>query len=153
MMALSGIDDLLIGVDEAVRMPLINPYTGSPCINAETEEAGWIDVLSETSDAGAGYMRGRNDRVLARGSRTAKDAELQFENVEKAALLVTGWSLVAPNGAAIGLVFSRANPRELFANPKARWIRDQVLEFTANLGNYRPTTSPDSSPAPNTTSG
>jgi hypothetical protein len=152
-MALAGIDDLLIGIDETVRMTLINPFTGSPCVNRETDEPGWIDVLSDTSDAGAAYMRQRNDRVMGRGGRVAKDDELQFEHVEKAALLVTGWSLVAPNGSAINLVWSRANARELFSNRKARWMRDQVLEFTANLGNYRPTTSPDSSPAPNTPSG
>jgi hypothetical protein len=152
-MALAGIDDLLIGIDETVRMTLINPFNGSPCINRDTEENGWIDVMSDTSDAGAAYMRARNNRVLARGGRAATDEELQFENVEKAAALVTGWSLVAPNGSPINLAWSRATARELFGNRKARWMRDQVLEFSANLGNYRPTTSPDSSPTPNTTSG
>ena len=91
-MALAGIDELLIGIDETVRMTLINPFNGSPCINRDTEENGWIDVMSDTSDAGAAYTRARNNRVLARGGRAATDEELQFENVEKAAALVTGWT-------------------------------------------------------------
>jgi hypothetical protein len=152
-MALAGIDDLLIGIDAPVRMPLVNPFTMAPCVNRETEEAGWIEVMSETSDAGAAYQRARNDRVMARGARAAKDDELQFEFVEKAAALVTGWSLVAPNGSEIALVWTRANARELFSNRKARWMRDQVLEFAANLGNYQVTSSPVSSPELNTTSG
>jgi hypothetical protein len=148
-----GLDGLMVEADKPARMLIVNPYTRETIRHQETEAPAWIEVFSDSSAAGAQFLREATDRILQRKGRTARAEDIEDDLTAKAARLTTAWSLLSLNGEPINLPFSRAAARELFAKPGARWLRDQVLEFAADLGNYRQTTSPASSHMPNTNSG
>jgi len=70
-----------------------------------------------------------------RGQRLrAEDIESDF--TEKLARLTKGWLLVTLEGVPLEVEFSLAAARELYAMPELSWLRDQVAEFAAELGNY-----------------
>ena len=53
------------------------------------------------------------------------------------AALTKGWSLVTLDGAPIDVPCTPENARELYGTPDLAFIRRQVDEFVADLGNYR----------------
>ena len=132
---------LALAVEAASRLILIHPVTRQPLRNADTSEEAWIDLLSSSSGVGRAHDRAVSDRVIRmRGQRyTAEQAEADL--VEKLAKLTQGWELVALDGAPLGVEFSAANARELYALPELAWLREQVVEFINDLGNFRPPAS------------
>ena len=132
---------LALAVEAPSRLALVHPVTRQPLRNAETGEAAWIDLLSSSSGPGRAHDRGVSDRVIRmRGQRyTSEQAEADL--VEKLSKLTQGWDLVALDGAPLGVEFSAANARELYALPELAWLREQVVEFINDLGNFQPPAS------------
>lgn len=143
---------LAVSTDKAGRMTIKDPYSRRPLVNAETEEPAWIDVLSDVSKVGAAFAREMTDKALGRRGRVTKAEELEDDLSQKAARLCVGWSLLTLAGEPIALPFTAGNARELFQMSEMAWLRDQVLEYAGDLGNFRATPSKPSSPTPDTSS-
>jgi hypothetical protein len=138
---LSGLDGLKIRADTPARMEVINPFTKMPLIRLDSDEqdSAWVDVLSDTSSVGSVVLREQTDKIFQRRGRVIRADDVEKDLVEKAARLTVGWSLLTLAGEPIELAFTRANAREIFAIPELKWLRDQVLEFSADLGNFQKT--------------
>jgi hypothetical protein len=133
-------------------MTIINPFNSHPVRHAETGEDAYIDVLSEAGKIGNQWQREMTDKALQRRGRAGKAEVLEDDLTDKAARLTVGWSLMTLAGEPIALPFSRPNARELYEMPEMSWLREQVLGFAGDLGNWRPTSSSNSSPSPTTSS-
>ncbi|MGE4043587.1 MAG: hypothetical protein AB7F35_01945 [Acetobacteraceae bacterium] len=132
---------LALGVDSVARMTIIHPVTRQPLRNAETGEEAWIDLLSAGSSIGRAHDRAVTDRQLRlRGQRyTAEQAEADL--IEKLAKLTKAWSLVTLKGEPLAVDCTPAAARELYALSELAWLREQVVEFITDLGNFRPAAS------------
>lgn len=143
---------LMVAVDPPSRMTVINPYSRMPLRSHDSEAVAYVDVLSETSQVGRAYQRDHTDQIMQRRNRVAKAEDLEQWFADKAARLTAGWLLMTLDGQPLPIAFSTSNARDVYAMPEMVWLRDQVLEHAADLGNWRQTNSTDSSPTPNTTS-
>jgi hypothetical protein len=125
-----------MAVDAPARVTLLHPVTRQPLRNAETGDPAWIDVISSASQIGRAHDRAVTDKqIKMRGARLrAEDIEADF--TEKLAKLTRGWSLVTLTGEPMDVEYTPANARELYALPELAWLRDQVGEFVADLGNF-----------------
>jgi len=134
---LDKIAGLALQVDATSRMTIINPITRQPLRSEDGEEA-WVDLLASSSKIGQTHDRGVMDRQLrTRGARyTAEQAEA--DTVEKLAKLTKGWRLVTLDGAVLDVPFTAGNARDLYTMPALAWLTQQVAEYVADLGNYRP---------------
>jgi hypothetical protein len=153
MKIIAGLSGLAVKSDVPARMTVMNPYTRMPVLHAETNEPAWVDVLSESSKAGTRWLREATDKALARRGRTAKADDLDADLCAKAARLTTGWFLLNFSGEPIDVDYSPAMARDLFAMPEMTWLREQVLEFAGDLGNYRTPPSTASLSTEDTSSG
>lgn len=143
---------LAVNAEKPARMTIINPFNSHPVRHVETGEEAYVDVLSETGKIGAQWQREMTDKALQRRGRAGKADVLEDDLTDKATRLTVGWSLMTLDGTPINLPFSRANARELYEMPEMSWLREQVLGFAGDLGNWRPTSSSNSSPLPTTSS-
>jgi hypothetical protein len=129
------------GVDEPTRMIIRHPVTRQPIRNAETGEEAWIDLLAAKGAVGRAYDRAMTDKFLKlRGQRYTAD-ESDSDVTEKLAKLTKAWSLVLPDGTPVEMECTTANAREFYSFPEAWWLREQVAEFVAELGNFLPASS------------
>lgn len=126
-----------VPVDDVSRLTLLDPYTGQAIRNPETKETAWIDLLPATSRIGKAHDRQMLDKNIKRGVRRMTAEELEADEIEKLAKLTKGWSLLLPDGTPLPVEFSTDNARELYSEPAAIWIVDQVRQWVADLGNFR----------------
>lgn len=132
---MSKFSGLGVSVEAPVRMDIYNPVTRQPLRNAETGETAYIDVLSSASKEGRAHERAVTDQIIRLGNRARLTADqIEANATEKAAKLTRGWSLVTLYGQPIDVPYSEMEARELYtAQP---WVRDQVLSFADDLGNF-----------------
>ena len=119
-----------------------------PLRDAEGKEA-FIAHYSADSEQARKYQRAVQRRRLAmRGRGKLTPEELEAEAVEFLSVLSTDWYLLALDGSPIDVPFSQENARDLYANPGAAWIREQLDESASDRGNFARASSTISSSAP-----
>jgi hypothetical protein len=125
-----------MAVDAPSRLYLLHPVTRRPLVNAETDEPAWIDLVSSVGQIGRAHERAVTDKqIKMRGRRmTAEDMETDY--TDKLAKLTRGWHLVTLTGEPLDVEYSPAAARELYSLPELAWLREQVGEFVADLGNF-----------------
>jgi len=128
-------------VDATRRLVLQHPVTGQPLRHAETKEEAWIDLLPMDSEAARKHERAALNRRIARRANKVKAEELEAETTELLAKLTRGWSLVTLSGKPLSVPFSEANAVELYSEPELSWVKRQVNEFVADVGNWTPANS------------
>ena len=136
---LLGLEGLKVHADKPARLTVVNPYTRAPLTVTDTDIVCWVDVLSDSSAVGAALVREQTDKIFQRRGRPIKPEDFEKDQVEKAARLTVNWGLVSLSGDAIDLPYTRSTARDVYAMPELRWLRDQVLDFSAELGNFQET--------------
>jgi hypothetical protein len=132
-----------LAVEAPARMTILHPATGQPLRNAQTGEPAWIDLLSADSPAARAHQREAQNRRLKARARSVTAEMLEADGTDLLAALTKGWQLVTLDGAPIVEPCTPENARELYAAPELAFIRRQVDEFVADLGNFpAKTTSP-----------
>ena len=131
---------LALAVDAPARMTILHPVTRQPLRDSAGEEA-WIDLLSADSAAARAHDRATIDAQIRAAGRRRSSEQMDAELTEKLAKLTTGWRLLTLDGDALDVPFSIADARTLYALPELMWLRGQVAEFVADLGNFRPAAS------------
>jgi N-acetyl-gamma-glutamylphosphate reductase len=125
-----------MAVDATSRIFLLHPVTRQPLIKEGTEEQAWIDVVSSVSQIGRAHDRSVTDKQIKMRGRRMQAEDIEADYTEKLAKLTRGWSLVTLAGEALDVEFTPGNARELYSLPELAWLRDQVSEFVADLGNF-----------------
>jgi hypothetical protein len=143
---------MMVNAETPGRMTIINPFNGHPVRDAETGDEAYVDVLSDVGKIGSQWSREMTDKALQRKGRAAKAEILEEDLSDKAARLTVGWKLMTLAGVPIDAPFSRGNAREVYEMTEMSWLREQVLGFAGDLGNWRPTSSSNSSITPTTNS-
>lgn len=128
-------------VDSPRRLFLQHPVTGQSLRNAETGEEAWIDVLSSDSEVAHKHNRANINSRIKRKAQKISAEELETEGVELLAKLTRGWALVDLAGKPISVPFSEQNARALYSTPSLAWIKRQVDQFSADVGNWIPGSS------------
>lgn len=126
---------LAVKADAPSRMIIMHPATGEPLLGADGEPA-WIDLHSTDSPAAQKHQRAAQNRRLQSRARKITAEELESEGVDLLATLTAGWRLLGLDGAVLDIPCTRANAAELYAEPAAAWIREQVNMFAADRGNF-----------------
>ena len=126
---------LAVQADAPSRMPILHPATGEPVLCAAGEPA-WIDLHSTDSPAALRHQRAAQNRRLQSRARKITAEELEAEGIDLLAVLTAAWRLVGLDGAVLDIPCTRANAAELYAEPAAAWIREQVNTFAADRGNF-----------------
>lgn len=132
---------LAVAVDRPARMTILHPATGQPlCVLDEagkpTDDVAWIDVLSADSAAAREYERAAQNKRLQSRARRITAEQLEADGVGLLAALTVGWRLVGLQGQPIDVPCTRENAAELYASPELGFIKRQVNDFAADLGNY-----------------
>ena len=134
---MSIFDGLKLAVDTPARLILTHPITGQPLRDAEGADA-WIDVLAISSTVGRAHDRIITDRRMKQGQARVTAEQLELDMTEKLAKLTRGWYLIALDGAPLNVPFNETTARECYGQPELLWLREQVFQFAADLGNFRP---------------
>jgi len=133
---MSKFSGLELEVETPFRLVLVHPVTRQPMRNGEGEPA-YIDHYSSDSEIARKHQRAIQRRRLAmRGRMKITPEEIEAEAVDVLAALTVGWHLIDLRGNVIDLPFSQDNARELYANPAASWLREQIDESTADRANF-----------------
>ena len=130
-----------VAVDAPARMTILHPTTGQPLRNAATGDAAWIDLLSADSAAARAHQREAQNRRLRARARSITAETLEADGTELLASLTKGWALVTLDGRPLDVPCTPENARELYSAPDLGFIRRQVDEFVADLGNFPVKTS------------
>lgn len=137
-----------VAVDAPARMTIVHPVTGQPLrllgLDGEpTGEAAWIDLISADSAAARQHQREAQNRRLRARARSITAETIEADGTDLLAVLTRGWALATLDGTPIDVPCTPENARELYATPELAWLRRQVDEFVADLGNFpAKTTSP-----------
>jgi hypothetical protein len=132
-----------VATDRAARMTILHPVTGQPIRRTDNGEVAWIDILSADSKAARDHEREMQNRRLRSRARRITAEELEAEGIELLVALTQGWSLATLDGDPMEVPCTAENARELFSTPDLSFIRRQVNDFAADLGNFPArTTSP-----------
>jgi hypothetical protein len=134
---MSKFSGLGIGVETPSRMTILHPVSRQPLRDAESGEEAWIDLLSMNSKVGRDHDRAVTDKQLKMRNRRLSAEEFEADLTEKLAKLTRGWNLLTLDGTPIEVPFSLAVSRELYSEPEMSWLRDQVNDFTSDLGNFQ----------------
>jgi hypothetical protein len=126
---------LAVKADAPSRMTVLHPATGEPLTDADGNPA-WIDVHSTDSPVAQRHQRAAQNRRLQSRARKITAEELEAEGVDLLAVLTADWRLLALDGTPLDIPCNRANAAELYAEPAAAWIREQVNVFAADRGNF-----------------
>lgn len=153
-MKANDFDSLAIPVDEIEQFDLRHPATGEPILDEKGKPA-WVAVRSAESTVGQEVRRAILDRRLKSGMKRGgmskiSATQLERESIELLAALISSWYLVGFDGKAIDIECNEANKRKLLNRNDLKWIRDQVDEFTGDLGSFLPNDSENSSNLPKT---
>lgn len=133
---MSKFSGLGLAVEVPSRMTILHPVTRQPLRNALGEET-YIDLLSASSSVARAHDRVTTDARIKMGNRRISAEEIEASINERLALLTRDWSLATLDGDPIDVPYSAANARELYALPELSWLRDQALEFSGDVGNFR----------------
>lgn len=126
---------LAVQADAPARMTILHPVTGEPLVDADGSPA-WIDVHSADSAAAQKHHRAVQNRRLQSRARKITAEELEAEGIDLLAALTAGWRLLGLDGTPLDIPCNRQNAAELYAEPSAAWIREQVNAFAADRGNF-----------------
>jgi hypothetical protein len=133
---MSLFNGLELEVEQPFRLFLLHPITRQPMRDAEGNQA-YIDHYSSDSEIARKHQRTVQRRRLAMRNRLKiTPEELEAEATEVLAALTVGWYLVDLKGKKIDLPFSQDKARELYANPGASWLREQLDESSADRANF-----------------
>lgn len=140
---MSKFDALALAVDRPSRMIILHPATRQPLRNGTGEE-GWIDLLSDDSQAAQAYDDRLSDnrlqnRQLIGSLPTA--GELRQAAIGRLAALTTGWHLVGLDSSTIDIPFNPANAIELYGHHELAWLREQVAAHIGRRANFTPRSS------------
>jgi hypothetical protein len=149
------ITGLSIAVDKTARMFILHPFTNEPLFvkNADgtAGEQAYIDIYSKDSQRARTYNRNATQKKLdMRGRATISALSLENENYGLLAELSTGWLLVdIETGEKIDVPFTTLNAREIYSNPEATWLFEQVDAFAGARGNFSKPSATNSPPLQN----
>jgi hypothetical protein len=132
---------LALAVDQPARMTIYHPITRQPLRDHDGKEC-YVDLLSADSAAGRAHDRTTIDTQTRMGGRRMTMEQVDAALTEKLAKLTQGWKLASLDGDPIEVDCTPTVARELYAMPELSWLRAAVLEFVADLGNFRPAASP-----------
>jgi hypothetical protein len=140
---MSKFSGLAVPTDHPARMTILHPVTGQPIRRTDSGEVAWIDVLSADSKVARDHERAaQNRRIQSRARRITAD-DIEAEGVELLVSLTRGWSLATLEGDPLDVPCTPDNAREFYCSPELAFIRRQVNDFAADLGNFQArTTSP-----------
>jgi acyl-CoA reductase-like NAD-dependent aldehyde dehydrogenase len=127
---------LAVATDRPARMTILHPVTGQPIRRTDSGEAAWIDILSADSKAARDHEREMQNRRLRSRARRVTAEEIEAEGIELLVALTKGWSLATLEGEPLDVPFTAEAARELYSSPDLAFIRRQVNEFAADLGNF-----------------
>jgi hypothetical protein len=132
---------LAVGVDRPARMTILHPVTGQAirlldAAGHPNDQAAWIDVLSADSKVARDLEREAQNRRLRGRLRRVTAEDIEAEGVELLTALTKGWCLAALDGTPIDVPCTPENARELYSTPDLAFLRRQVNEFAADLGNF-----------------
>lgn len=133
---MSKLSGLAATVDKPSRCYLYIPTVNRPPLASPDGQQAWIDVLSLDSLPAAAQRR---STALARLDKRASKIsleDLEAEQAEMLAALIVDWRLVALDGSPIDVPCSRETARELATMPTFAWVRRQLEEHIADLGNF-----------------
>lgn len=130
-----------LAVDAPTRMTILHPITRQPLRDDEGNEA-WIDLLAADSPQGRAHDRTVLDNQLRTGGRRLSSETMDAQVTEKLAKLTKGWRLLDLSGNPIDIECNQQNARELYAEEVLSWLRNEVLIFISDLGNFRRAASP-----------
>lgn len=133
---MTGLSKLAAAVDTPSRCYLSIPIAGRPPLVSATGERAWIDVLSLDS---APAHRQRRAAALARLDKRAPTMTVEDLEAEQAAMLaalIVDWRLVGLDGQPIDVPCTPDTARELATERVFAWVRRQVEEHIADLGNF-----------------
>lgn len=126
------------------RMTLNSPYDQEPIIRSDNGEEAWIELLPSDSAVGRAVDRRQLDKIFRSRNQRVKAKEAEANVIEKLAYLTKAWSLATPNGVPIE-DFPVTPENAIWFYTEFTWVRNQVGLFVADLGNFRPTLSENSS--------
>ena len=132
-------------IDKPGRCELLHPVTRLPLAiregapDAEGEPVvgrAYIDVLSWHSKPAQAHRFLVQDRL--RRERRDLTPEEEFDDMgEMLARMTVGWRLCDLHGNPIDVPCTFDMARELYNGLETRWLRNQVLEFVNNEGNFQ----------------
>lgn len=134
--------------EQPARMTVMHPIDLEPIINKETGAECWIELLPTQGAAGALIDRQITDKALRRRVQRLTGKDVESNAIDKLAQLTKAWSIAELDGTPIKTPCTTENAAELYGI--VRWLREQVATFTADLGNFQPTSSPILSTSPST---
>ena len=132
-MSLGKFSALKLATEVARKMEIGHPVTGMPMRTVEGEVA-FIELFSADSSIAKKFDREMLDRRLGRKVKVTA-AELEEENLIRAAKLTKSWMLLSPDSMEVLEVeCSEASAIELYRD--CEWLLEQVLDFSRGRGNF-----------------
>jgi hypothetical protein len=131
---------LALAVDVATRLPILHPITRQPLRDKDGNEC-WIDLIAAESSVGRAHDRLTIDNQIRAGTKRLTSEQIDATLNEKLAKLTKGWKLATLEGEPLDVECTQSTARELYSLTELTWLRAAVLEFVADLGNFRPAVS------------
>lgn len=137
---------LCLQVDKPGRCYLNHPVTGGPLVigkppaadettDAIRERQAYVEVVSWHSTAAQDFRFEHEDRL--RRERRELSSREEFDHMGSwLARMTTGWRLAALTGEAVDIECSYDIARDLYNAAETRWLRNDVLAFLSNQGNF-----------------
>lgn len=133
---------LQLAVDKTCRLPLLHPVTRKPLVDAQNKQA-YIEHYSIDSEPARKHKQSIVDeRLEMRGRATVTGQQLDTEGFALLAALTAGWYLLGLDGAPLEVPFTAENARELYAEPGAAWIVEQLDKSAGERRNFVKASSP-----------
>ncbi len=134
---------LALAIDKPGRCYLTHPVTRQPLMVAlavvegqePASEPAYIDILSWHSRPAQEHRYKLEDRLRRTGAPLS--AEEGYNDMgEMLARMTAGWQLADLHGSPIEIPAGYEMAAELYNGLETRWLRNQVLEFVNNEGNF-----------------
>lgn len=145
--------DLLVS-DDVVWFPLPNLKTGGDTTNPFSKQTVEWGIHSPDGKVLSEFTRKAEQRKLnkisafaKRGSDALDAGELIAEGIDKAVAATAGWRNL-PDKDGNDVPFSAETAREIYLNPKSRWIADWVVGLVNDRGNFAGRDEPAGPPEP-----
>jgi hypothetical protein len=128
--------DFALPTDTTSKCYIVNPATRQRLKDADGEEC-WIETYGYHSES-AQKWRADREETLRKLGRDFNDEENEQDLGDMLARLTVNWQLVAPTGKRVSVECNYTNAKKLYTSPQHRWMRQQLIEWLGNLGNFLP---------------
>lgn len=131
-------------IDAPARCMLLHPVTGAPFMVTDlpgdtgkksAPQQAYVEVLSWHSRPAQAHRFLVEDKL--RRTNAPMGSEESYNDMgEMLARMTTGWLLADLHGKHLAVEPAFDMARELYNGLETRWLRNQVLEFVNNQGNF-----------------